>query len=131
MSQKTTDREKAFRDLGMDDPSKGMIDGAKKVGDGAAEAGNLIEDVATPNPLAKVGVASVIGIKLVKAAGTASEKIAKDIAKRIEKDLGKDARRAFHDSKVNGAGDRTTSELKEDARALYQNAGVEIPKWLE
>jgi RHS repeat-associated protein len=60
----------------------------------------------------------------------ASEKQAKYIAKQIERDLGKDARRAFHDAKEGGVGDRTLEELKADAQALYGEAGKEIPKWL-
>jgi uncharacterized protein RhaS with RHS repeats len=61
----------------------------------------------------------------------ASEKTAKDIAKRIERDLGKVARRDFHDAKVSGSGDRTLTQLKEDARALYIEAGKEVPSWLK
>jgi RHS repeat-associated protein len=61
----------------------------------------------------------------------ASEKTARDIAKRIERDLGKDARRDFHDAKESGSGDRTLSQLKQDARDLYRAAGKEIPNWLK
>ena len=60
----------------------------------------------------------------------ASEKTAKDIAKQIERDLGKNARRAFHDAKEGGVGDRTLEELKADAQALYNEAGKDIPSWL-
>jgi len=60
----------------------------------------------------------------------ASEKRARDIARRIERDLGKDARRAFHDAKEGGVGDRTLAELLADARALYEAAGKAIPGWL-
>jgi RHS repeat-associated protein len=66
--------------------------------------------------------------KLGKAA---SEKYAKDIAKRIEKDLGKNARRKFHDAKDSGSGDRTKEELIEDAKDLYIEAGKSIPTWLQ
>jgi len=59
----------------------------------------------------------------------ASEKTAKDIAKQIERDLGKDARRLFHDMKE--AGNRTLQQLKEDAQYLYEEAGKIIPKWLK
>ncbi|WP_138922518.1 hemagglutinin repeat-containing protein [Hylemonella gracilis] len=61
----------------------------------------------------------------------ASEKTAKDIAKRIERDLGKDARRDFHDAKESGSGDRTLTQLKQDARDLYTQAGKDIPGWLK
>ncbi len=60
----------------------------------------------------------------------ASEKQAKAIAKQIEKDLGKDARRDFHDAKDRATGDRTLKELKEDARAIYEAIGKEPPLWL-
>lgn len=58
----------------------------------------------------------------------ASEKTAKDMAKQIERDLGKNARRDFHDMK--SGGDRTLNELKEDARALYEEAGKTPPSWM-
>ena len=55
----------------------------------------------------------------------APEKLAVEIAKRIGKDLGPTARRAFHD--LDHLVDRTVSELKSDAIQLYQEAGVKIP----
>ena len=58
----------------------------------------------------------------------ASESTARDIAKQVERDLGKDARRKFHDMKEGG--DRTTEELKADARDLYGAAGKAVPRWL-
>ena len=61
----------------------------------------------------------------------ASEKTARDIAKQIERDLGPDARREFHDAKEGGAGDRTLEELKADARAIYEEHGMIPPKWLQ
>ena len=61
----------------------------------------------------------------------ASEKTAKDIAKRVERDLGKDARQELHDSKIKGSGDRSLGELKSDAQALYKEAGKAIPDWLK
>jgi hypothetical protein len=61
----------------------------------------------------------------------ASEKQAKDIAKRIERELGKDARRAFHDAKEGGMGDRTMQELLDDARSIFKDFGKEIPRWLQ
>ena len=51
---------------GMEDTSKPLADAAGKVADGASEAGNIIEGIATPTPTAKVGVAAVIGAKLAK-----------------------------------------------------------------
>ena len=61
----------------------------------------------------------------------ASEKQAVSIAKQIEKDLGKQARREFHDMKDAALGDRTINELRMDAQALYEQFGKEIPKWLQ
>jgi hypothetical protein len=60
----------------------------------------------------------------------ASEKQARDIAKQIERDLGPDARREFHDMKEPGTGDRTAAELKQDAQDLYSQAGKSIPRWI-
>ena len=53
------------------------------------------------------------------------------MAKQIERDLGKDARRAFHDAKEGGVGDRTLAELKADAKALYEEFGKTPPKWMQ
>jgi len=61
----------------------------------------------------------------------ASEKTAKDMANQIERDLGGDARRAFHDLKEAGTGDRTLAELKADAKALYEKFGKMPPKWMQ
>ena len=63
--------------------------------------------------------------------GPASEKFAVDIAKRIESALGKDARRAFHDLKEAGAGDRTREQLLDDARTIFEEHGVQPPSWLK
>ncbi len=52
------------------------------------------------------------------------------MAKRIEKELGKDARREFHDLKDKALGDRTMQEALEDAASLFEEAGMEIPTWL-
>jgi hypothetical protein len=60
----------------------------------------------------------------------APEKFAKQMAKRIEKALGKNARNKFHDAKVPGAGDRTKQELIDDAREIFGDYGVPIPPWL-
>jgi hypothetical protein len=59
----------------------------------------------------------------------ASEKTAKDIANQIERDLGRPARRRFHD--VKEGCDRTLEQLKDDARDLYEEARKPIPKWLQ
>ena len=50
------------------------------------------------------------------------------MAKQIERDLGKDARREFHDAKQGG--DRTLRQLKEDASQLYREYGKEVPRWM-
>ena len=65
--------------------------------------------------LAKVG-------KYVSRAEKASEGFAKSLARKIEKDLGKDARRKFHDLKRDGI-DRTKDELIEDAKSIYEEYG--------
>lgn len=65
------------------------------------------------------------------AAEAASEKQALRVAKQIEKDLGKDARREFHDEKLKGAGDRSMQQLKDDARAVYEDHGKTPPEWLK
>ena len=58
------------------------------------------------------------------------EKRVRGIAKRIEKELGKDKRREFHDLKDRALGDRTLKEALDDAKSLYENAGKEAPRWL-
>ncbi|MEF2148463.1 RHS repeat domain-containing protein [Aquilutibacter rugosus] len=60
----------------------------------------------------------------------ASEKTGRDISRRVERDLGKDAKRKFHDMKEKGAADRTLKQLQQDARDLYIDHDKEIPKWL-
>jgi hypothetical protein len=54
------------------------------------------------------------------------------MAKQIERDLGKDVRREFHDAKEGGVGDRTLDELKADATALYEayGKGKQAPRWM-
>lgn len=61
----------------------------------------------------------------------ASESTAQDMAKQIERDLGKDARRVFHDAKEGGVGDRSLAELKAGAKALYDQFGKTPPKWMQ
>jgi hypothetical protein len=56
----------------------------------------------------------------------ASDKTAKSMANQIEKDLGKVARREFHDMKGKGK-DRSFRELKQDAKWLYEEAGKTPP----
>ena len=58
----------------------------------------------------------------------ASEETAEDIAKQIERDLGRKARRDFHDLK--DGGDRTLEELKLDAEEVYERYGKKPPKWM-
>ena len=60
----------------------------------------------------------------------ACEKQVKSMAKRIEKELGKDARREFHDLKDKALGDRTMQEALDDAVSLFEDAGKEVPPWL-
>ncbi|MCP4097094.1 MAG: hypothetical protein GY748_12725 [Planctomycetaceae bacterium] len=60
----------------------------------------------------------------------ASEKQVKSMAKRIQKELGKDARREFHDLKDKALGDRTMQEALDDAVSLFEDAGKEVPPWL-
>jgi uncharacterized protein RhaS with RHS repeats len=63
-----------------------------------------------------------------EAAQVASEKMAKAMANRIGKDLGKEARREFHDAQR--LRDRTGQELKQDAKAIYDEYGKTCPKWM-
>ena len=60
----------------------------------------------------------------------ASEKYAKDLARQIGKDINKDAQREFHDMKGGGP-DRTKEELKQDALDVYEQYGIQPPKWLK
>lgn len=48
------------------------------------------------------------------------------MARQIERDLGKKARREFHDAKK-GPGDRSLSELKSDAEMIYRQHGKQPP----
>ena len=59
----------------------------------------------------------------------APEKLAIDIAKRIERDLGKEAQRAFHD--IDHLVDRRAAELRADAREIYYAAKKDVPGWLK
>ena len=63
----------------------------------------------------------------------ASEKRARDMAQQIEKDLGKEARRDFHDMKDGAGGDRTIEELKNDAQFIYDiyGNGKSPPNWMK
>ena len=56
---------------------------------------------------------------------------ATDIRRRIERDLGDDAGREFHDLKEPGGGDRTMQELKDDAKTVYEQRGKTPPSWLK
>ena len=58
----------------------------------------------------------------------APEKFVVQIAKRIGKDLGPKARRAFHDEFH--LVDRTKEEVIRDARQVYEDLCKEIPDWL-
>jgi hypothetical protein len=53
------------------------------------------------------------------------------MGKKIERDLGSDARKDFHDMKERGAPDRSLRQLTEDARDVYRQHGADIPKWLQ
>ena len=61
----------------------------------------------------------------------ASDKQGKKFASQIEKDLGKETKKEFHDLKESGAPDRTLEQLKADALDLYNQAGVEPPSWMK
>lgn len=63
----------------------------------------------------------------------ASEKCVRDMAQQIEKDLGKEARRDFHDMKDGAGGDRTIEELKNDAQFIYDiyGNGKSPPNWMK
>ncbi len=53
----------------------------------------------------------------------APERMVLKYAAQIEKDLGKEARKKFHNKKLLGMGDRTKEELKIDIRELYEEYG--------
>jgi len=52
----------------------------------------------------------------------ASEQVAKDMARQIEKDISKDARKEFHDLKDNGGPDRTMEQLKAQSRMVWNSS---------
>ncbi len=109
----------------------GVIDG------GASELA-LPEEIALEEALLEGGAeaaeteaATAAEVGAEEGGQAASEKQALRVAKQIEKDLGKDARRDFHDEKLKGAGDRTMQQLKDDARAIYEDHGKTPPGWLK
>lgn len=61
----------------------------------------------------------------------ASDKMGKDMAKQIGKDLGREYREIFHD--LEKVADRTAEELRADARYVYELAGklFKLPKWMK
>jgi len=61
----------------------------------------------------------------------ASDKMGKDMAKQIGKDLGPEYREIFHD--LEKVADRTAEELRADAQYVYELAGklLNIPKWMK
>ena len=67
--------------------------------------------------------------KFLSVTEKAAERTAIDMAKQIERDIDKKARRAFHDA--DHLTDRTIDELKADAAALYEAAGKAIPNWMK
>lgn len=62
----------------------------------------------------------------------ASEKTAKRMRSQINKDLGEEVGREFHDMKEKGAPDRTMGELRRDAQIVYDEAGAldKLPNWM-
>ncbi len=78
----------------------------------------------------KLSKAAKKGFRRAKGAvDAASERTAREMANQIERDLGRSARRQFHDAKQ-GRGDRSKSQLSDDAAALYEAAGVKMPGWM-
>jgi RHS repeat-associated protein len=65
------------------------------------------------------------------ASAPASERFARDIRKQINKDISEKAGREFHDMKEAGGPNRTKAQLKEDARAVYENWNKTPPRWLQ
>lgn len=61
--------------------------------------------------------------------GAAPEKLARQIALQIKKDLGPGARRVFHD--MERLTDRTVQQLKDHAAELYEEAGKALPRWID
>jgi len=69
------------------------------------------------------------GVWVHNACEKGSEKLAKTIGKQLERDFDKDTRRAFHDEKMKGAGDRTVRELFDDAIEIYRQYNRNPPRW--
>jgi RHS repeat-associated protein len=78
-----------------------------------------------------INLASMLPFGAVVRVPAASEKVAVNMAKLIEKELGKDARRAFHDLK--SGCDRTLQELKDDVKIIYDQygKGKKPPRWMQ
>ena len=119
----------------------GVVMGATAISgviDGGASELALPEEIALEEALLEGGAeaaeteaATAAEVGAEEGGQAASEKQALRVAKQIEKDLGKDARRDFHDEKLKGAGDRTMQQLKDDARAIYEDHGKTPPGWLK
>ena len=60
----------------------------------------------------------------------ASDRTVDKYRDQIKKDLGPAASRRFHDAKERGMGDRIIEEIKRDAQELYEEFGMEVPKWM-
>lgn len=79
-------------------------------------------------------IAGFFGIERDKKKGTkddeiASERMAIDMGKQIEKDFDEAARREFHDLNKYGR-NRTVGELKEHVREIYEGTGKNPPGWM-
>ncbi|MGH9475360.1 MAG: RHS repeat-associated core domain-containing protein, partial [Terriglobales bacterium] len=60
----------------------------------------------------------------------APKQTAQDMAAQIQRDLGRKARREFHDAKDTAGRDRTLGELNEDAERIYKGHGKQPPAWM-
>ena len=100
--------------------------------DGQGDAGNACVCLCSCLPFgdtAKLGKYGVKGAKkaIFRGSRKASENYAKSMAKQIQRDIGKSARREFHDLKKDGI-DRTKDELIEDMEIIYEKYGKTPPK---
>jgi hypothetical protein len=112
----------------------GLSSGAATVaGVGIAIVGSAIGTAVSAEGLVDIadGALSLMqGNKYSNKAEPASEKTAIDMRKQIERDLGQNAGRDFHEMKEGP--DRTPQQLKEDAASVYEDYGKRdlLPKWM-
>ena len=60
----------------------------------------------------------------------ASEREARDMGKRIGREIDRQARDDFHRKKGRGEPDRTKEQLRQDAEDIYIDRGLPVPDWI-